>query len=141
MTWPSGSTSTGTSSTTGNNQSNFVTSKITTTSQSDFWGELQAAFEGASGQALGPFFEAWLNQRALPAVRIESAITRAREILHTLETKGNIKVAASDENQTPLFPLFSGHPVLDEVKQCDADNMTPLQALSAIADWKKRLKD
>ena len=41
------------------------------------WGELQAAFEGASGQALGPFFEAWLNQRALPAVRIESAITAA----------------------------------------------------------------
>jgi len=71
----------------------------------------------------------------------ESAITRAREILHTLETKGNIKVASSDENQTPLFPLFSGHPVLDEVKQCDADNMTPLQALSAITDWKRRLKD
>lgn len=71
----------------------------------------------------------------------ESAITRAREILHTLETKGNIKVASSDENQTPLFPLFSGHPVLDEVKQCDADNMTPLQALSALTDWKRRLKD
>ncbi|MGD9642857.1 MAG: DNA mismatch repair protein MutS [Elusimicrobiales bacterium] len=71
----------------------------------------------------------------------ESAINRAREILHTLETKGNIKVAASDENQTPLFPLFSGHPVLDEVKQCDADNMTPLQALAALSDWKRRLKD
>jgi DNA mismatch repair protein MutS len=71
----------------------------------------------------------------------ESAINRAREILHTLETKGNIKVESSDENQTPLFPLFSGHPVLDEVKQCDADNMTPLQALSAITDWKRRLKD
>ncbi len=71
----------------------------------------------------------------------DAAIKRAREILHTLETKGNIKVASSDENQTPLFPLFSGHPVLDEVKQCDADNMTPLQALSALTDWKRRLKD
>jgi len=40
------------------------------------WRELQAAFEGASGQALGPFFEAWLNQRALPAVRIEGAHLR-----------------------------------------------------------------
>lgn len=48
------------------------------------WGELQAAFEGASGQALGPFFEAWLNQRALPAVRIESAITRADGSQHQL---------------------------------------------------------
>ena len=71
----------------------------------------------------------------------ESAIARAREILHALETKGNIQVESKDENQTPLLPIFSGHPVLDELKMCDADNMTPLQALAAIADWKKRLKD
>ena len=70
----------------------------------------------------------------------DSAIQRAREILRTLETKGNIQVAASDENQTPLFPIFSSHPVLDEVKMCDTDNMTPLSALAAISDWKKRLK-
>lgn len=49
----SGSTSTGTSSTTGNNQSNFVTSKITTTSQSDFWGELQAAVKSIIGSEPG----------------------------------------------------------------------------------------
>ena len=71
----------------------------------------------------------------------ESALARAREILRTLETKGNIKVESSDENQTPLLPIFSSHPVLDEVKMCDTDNLTPLQALAAISDWKKRLKD
>ncbi len=71
----------------------------------------------------------------------ESAIARAREILLTLETKGNIKVESKDENQTPLLPIFSGHPVLDELKMCDADNMTPMQALAAITDWKKRLGD
>jgi DNA mismatch repair protein MutS len=71
----------------------------------------------------------------------ESALARAREILRTLETKGNIKVESSDENQTPLLPIFSSHPVLDEVKMCDTDNLTPLQALSAITEWKKRLKD
>ncbi len=71
----------------------------------------------------------------------ESAIARAREILRALETKGNIQVESRDENQTPLLPIFSGHPVLDELKMCDADNMTPLQALSVISDWKKRLKD
>ncbi len=70
----------------------------------------------------------------------ESAIARAREILHTLETKGNIKVDSNFEDQTPLLPIFSSHPVLDEVKMCDTDNMTPLQALAAIGDWKKRLK-
>ena len=71
----------------------------------------------------------------------ESAIARAREILLTLETKGNIKVESKDENQTPLLPIFSGHPVLDELKMCDTDNMTPIQALTAITDWKKRLRD
>jgi len=70
----------------------------------------------------------------------DGAIQRAREILHTLETKGDIKVDSPEADQTPLFPIFSGHPVLDEVKMCDTDNMTPLQALAAIGDWKKRLK-
>ncbi|PIU19401.1 MAG: DNA mismatch repair protein MutS [Elusimicrobia bacterium CG08_land_8_20_14_0_20_59_10] len=70
----------------------------------------------------------------------DSAIQRAREILITLETKGNIQADSKDEEQTPLFPIFSGHPVLDEVKMCDTDNMTPIQALAALADWKKRLK-
>ncbi|HAT71860.1 MAG TPA: DNA mismatch repair protein MutS [Elusimicrobia bacterium] len=71
----------------------------------------------------------------------DSAIQRAREILHILETKGNIQVDSGDENQTPLLPIFSSHPVLDEVKMCDTDNITPLAALAAISDWKKRLKD
>ncbi len=70
----------------------------------------------------------------------ESAIQRAREILHILETKGNIQVASNFEEQTPLLPIFSSHPVIDEVKMCDTDNLTPMQALAAISDWKKRLK-
>ena len=70
----------------------------------------------------------------------DAAIQRAREILHTLETKGDIQVDSQETDQTPLFPIFSGHPVLDEVKGCDIDNMTPLQALSAITGWKQRLK-
>jgi len=70
----------------------------------------------------------------------ESAIARAREILHILETKGDIRVDSEDRNQTPMLPIFSSHPVLDEVTMCDLDNMTPMQALSAIHDWKKRLK-
>lgn len=71
----------------------------------------------------------------------ESALVRAREILRTLETKGDIRVDSKEENQTPLLPIFSGHPVLDELKMCDTDNLTPMQALAAVADWKKRLKD
>jgi DNA mismatch repair protein MutS len=70
----------------------------------------------------------------------DAAIQRAREILHTLETKGEIQVDSPEAEQTPLLPIFSGHPVLDELKMCDTDNMTPMQALAAITDWKKRMK-
>jgi DNA mismatch repair protein MutS len=70
----------------------------------------------------------------------DAAIQRAREILNTLETKGDIAVDSKEADQTPLLPIFSSHPVLDEVRMCDTDNMTPLQALASITDWKKRLK-
>ncbi|HBB67376.1 MAG TPA: hypothetical protein DCZ93_08790 [Elusimicrobia bacterium] len=70
----------------------------------------------------------------------DAAIRRAKEILHVLETKGNIEVADSEENVTPLLPIFSGHPVLDEIKLCEPDGMSPLQALNTIIEWKKRLK-
>ena len=71
----------------------------------------------------------------------DTAIRRAREILRTLETKGSIRVDSPDENQTPMLPIFSAHPVLDEIKMADPQNMTPMQALAALADWKKRLSD
>jgi DNA mismatch repair protein MutS len=70
----------------------------------------------------------------------DSAIQRAREILRTLETKGEIRVDSSEGDSTPLLPIFSSHPVLDEMTMCDTDNMTPLQALATISDWKRRLK-
>jgi len=62
------------------------------------WDELRAAFEGASGQRLGPFFEAWLNQRALPAVRIESANLRADGDKHH-------QLTLSVAQDTPAHPL------------------------------------
>lgn len=52
------------------------------------WGELQAAFEEASGQRLGPFFEAWLKQRGLPAVRIDAAQASGRQLTLDLAQDG-----------------------------------------------------
>ncbi|MDD3327216.1 MAG: M1 family aminopeptidase [Zoogloea sp.] len=62
------------------------------------WDELRPAFEGASGQRLGPFFEAWLNQRALPAVRLENASLRPDGDKHHQLT---VNVA----QDTPTHPL------------------------------------
>ena len=70
----------------------------------------------------------------------DSSIKRAKEILHVLETKGNIEVAGGEEDPAPLLPIFSDHPVLDEIKRCEPDNITPMQALNALIEWKKRLK-
>jgi len=69
----------------------------------------------------------------------DSAIQRAREILRVLETKGNIQAGAAEDNAAPMLPIFSSHPVLDEIKMCDPKNMTPMQALQTVEDWKKRL--
>ena len=69
----------------------------------------------------------------------DAAIQRAREILHVLETKGNIQAGSAEDNAAPMLPIFSNHPVLDEIKMCDPKNMTPMQALQAVEDWKKRL--
>ncbi|MCX5785988.1 MAG: DNA mismatch repair protein MutS [Elusimicrobia bacterium] len=70
----------------------------------------------------------------------DSAIQRAREILRVLETKGNIQAGSAEDNAAPMLPIFSNHPVLDEIKMCDPKNMTPMQALQAVEDWKKRLE-
>ena len=69
----------------------------------------------------------------------DSAIARARQILQTLQRKGKIEVEASDYDDAPLLPMFSSHPVLDEIKMADPDSLTPLQALALISEWKKRL--
>ena len=70
----------------------------------------------------------------------DASIKRAKEILHILETKGNIEVESGEENITPMLPIFSEHPVLDEIKLCEPDNLSPLLALNTIIEWKKRLK-
>ncbi|HOW89613.1 MAG TPA: DNA mismatch repair protein MutS, partial [Elusimicrobiales bacterium] len=70
----------------------------------------------------------------------DAAIRRSKEILRVLETKGDIDVPDSVENAAPLLPIFSEHPVLDEIKLCEPDRLTPLQALQTLIEWKKRLK-
>ncbi|MDO8806347.1 MAG: DNA mismatch repair protein MutS, partial [Elusimicrobiota bacterium] len=70
----------------------------------------------------------------------DASIKRAKEILRVLETKGNIQVDNREADMAPLLPIFSEHPVLDEIKLCEPDKMTPLQALRILVEWKKRLK-
>ena len=71
-------------------------------------------------------------------------IARAQEVLARLES------GMSDADQTPGAPYPGGssvdptlppaHPILDEVRQMDLFNMTPLEALNKLSQIKERLE-
>ena len=69
----------------------------------------------------------------------DACIERSKEILRELESKNYIEVKQPEKDVTPMLPIFSSHPVMDEIKMADPDNLTPIKALSLIAEWKKRL--
>lgn len=78
-------------------------------------------------------------------------IARAKEVLSNLETgemdeRGMPKLAHTTQEekkfaaQIDLFSQVSeSHPVLDEIRQLDLINITPLQALAKLDELKKRL--
>ncbi|MCK5450320.1 MAG: DNA mismatch repair protein MutS [Candidatus Omnitrophica bacterium] len=75
-------------------------------------------------------------------------VERAREILNNLRkdsATGNTKSRFSEkdrtnEKQMDLFEQsFLEHPVIDKIKRMDMDNMTPMEALKKIAEFKKTL--
>ncbi len=76
----------------------------------------------------------------------EAVVERAKEVLHTLEREdigteiGPSQEAASHIAETVQLQLFEGapHPVVEELKDLDPENMTPLQALEALARLKEK---
>ncbi len=76
---------------------------------------------------------------------------RAKEVLAQLEDEhldgeGKPKIAARAKNkgvgelQLTLFGAAE-HPLLDEIRGCDLNNLTPIEALTVIQDWQKSLAD
>ncbi len=75
---------------------------------------------------------------------------RAKEVLAQLENEhldgaGKPKIAARAK-QKPLgelqLTLFGAaeHPLLDEIRQCDLNNLTPIEGLMKIRTWKQALE-
>jgi DNA mismatch repair protein MutS len=68
-----------------------------------------------------------------------AVVTRAREILALLESghhvAGRTPPAAPDAGQ---LPLFEEHPVLSDLRTLDPNAMTPIEALSRLAELKRR---
>ncbi len=72
----------------------------------------------------------------------ESALQRAREILEGLENEAHATPLPSSpkaSNGQPSLPLFDENPVLLELRLLNPNDLTPLQALEKVAEWKKKL--
>ncbi|MBQ3933637.1 MAG: hypothetical protein II726_00420, partial [Elusimicrobiaceae bacterium] len=67
----------------------------------------------------------------------QSCILRARKILKDLGGRENFGIVEKEKNSTDLF----SSPILEEIKMVRTDEITPLQALSLIENWKKRIDE
>ena len=79
-------------------------------------------------------------------------LTRADQILARLESQANEKSSLNPSNkgandskenqvseQISLFPEITESPILDELRQLDIYNMTPMEVMLAVAEMKKKL--
>jgi DNA mismatch repair protein MutS len=72
-----------------------------------------------------------------------SCIARAKEILAKLEdesSSGRLAAPVDRPDAEPSLPLFEDHPVLHALRLLDCDKLTPLEALSALSELKKKIR-
>ncbi len=73
----------------------------------------------------------------------EDVIRRARAVLHTLEGEHRVvpgaPPAAQDPGQLALFGGAGPHPVVEDLRALDVNQLTPLEALNRLAELQKRL--
>jgi len=103
---------------------------------------LHKIVEGAADKSYG------IHVARLAGVPRE-VVERAKDILARLEeehldAEGRAKIARPASKSKPAevqLTLFgpAEHPLLDELRQLDLDNMTPLEAMRHIQEWKDRL--
>ena len=71
----------------------------------------------------------------------ETCLARAREILHGLENEARTAPAPSraDCDPQPTLPIFEEHPAIHALRILDPEDLTPLEALTALAELKKKI--
>ena len=75
----------------------------------------------------------------------ESVIKRANEVLSDLENHEDISLMQEKKLPKqkqrfvqPILVFDNSHPVIDELKSIDIDNITPIQAIQILTDLKKK---
>ncbi len=81
----------------------------------------------------------------------KEVVARAKKILATLESGTFLSKTAEapapspapgeDKPQMSFFGSGDNHPVLQELKGLEVDDLTPRDALNLIADWKKKVRE
>ncbi len=83
----------------------------------------------------------WVNQRAERILEKLESTTQAADNRESLKSAGgSSRSSASGEFQLTLFGSPT-HPLVDKIKALDANNMTPLNALEMLHQWKEVLAE
>ena len=70
----------------------------------------------------------------------DRVLQRARTVLKELEEENGVQYVAArrEEDQVSLTAIGEGE-VLDALRRCQVDTLTPIEALNLIYEWKKKL--
>ena len=70
----------------------------------------------------------------------DKVVQRAKKILKELETENGVQYVAArkEEDQVSLTAMGEGE-VLDALRRCQPDTLTPIEAMSLIYEWKQKL--
>ena len=71
----------------------------------------------------------------------DRVVQRARKILKELEEENGVQYVAArkEEDQVSLTAIGEGE-VLDALRRCQVETLTPLEAMNLIYEWKQKLK-
>jgi DNA mismatch repair protein MutS len=80
----------------------------------------------------------WVNQRAERILEKLESTSQAEENRENLKASSQSRSSSSTEIQMTLFGSPT-HPLVDKIKALDANNLTPLNALEMLHQWKDDL--
>ena len=70
----------------------------------------------------------------------DKVVQRAKEVLRQLEAENGVQYVAArkEDDQVSLTAIGEGE-VLDAIRRCQPDTLTPIEAMSLIYEWKQKL--
>jgi DNA mismatch repair protein MutS len=69
----------------------------------------------------------------------QKVVDRAREILRELEAESGHPIAPAVEEDQVSFAAIAEGEVIDALRRCQVDTLSPLEALNLLYEWKQKL--